>query len=516
MSYPYKDFREYIDSLDQKGLLVRVDKQINKDTELVPLVRLQFRGLPEDDRRAFLFSNVTDSNGRTFDGFVAIGTFASSKQVYLNAINAAADAVGQTWGKAFSSPIKPVVVDGGPCKEVVIKGEDIIATGGVDAFPHPISTPGFDPAAYLTSPFWVTKDIETGIYNVGVYRGMVKGPDKIGLQMDTPAQHISQHLDKARKQGKHLEAAIVLGAVPALGLASVQKVPYGVSEYDVAGALMGEPMELVACETVDLEVPAHAEIVIEGEIHSDYLENEGPFGEVSGYMGLGTSSPVFHVKCITHRKKPILQAFISEMPPNESTMMRKIGFENVYRNFLKNNCNIASVKNVNVYEMGACNMMFVVQLDNPLPGQARQALYAVSGYEPSMGKIVIAVDGDIDPGDMNSVIWALSFRMLPHLDIEVLRGKLPRLDPMAAVEGASSALLIDATRPFAFPPTSLPDKRYMENAVSIWQELGLPALSLKEPWHGYELGNWSDENRRDAELATSSRYLEKQYTSKFL
>jgi len=511
VSYPYSDFRAYIEDLERNGLLRRISKKINKDTELMPLVRLQFRGLPEEERSAFLFENVTDSNGRSFDGSVAVGTFASSKAVYARALNTTLDNIGKVWEGAFNTPIPPEIVPSGECKEVIIKGEDLESRGGIDYFPHPNSTPGFDPSPFLTSPYWVTKDVETGIYNVGVYRGMIKGADRIGLQMDTPSQHISIHIDKARKQGKNLECAIVLGAVPSLGLASVQKVPYGVSEYDIAGGLMGEPLKLVECETVDLEVPASAEIIIEGEIRTDYLEREGPFGEASGYMGESTMSPVFHVKCITHRKKPIVQAFISEFPPSESTMMRKIGFENVYKRFLKTNCNISSVKEVSFYEMSTCNMMFVIQLENPTPGQARQALYAASGYEPSMGKIIIAVDQDIDPSNLESVIWALSFRMQPHKDVDILRGKLTRLDPSipkGESNAASSSLIIDATRPYDYPPTSLPVKEYMENALSIWEELDFPKLSLQIPWHGYELGAWTNDNRKEAQLATLSRYLE--------
>jgi UbiD family decarboxylase len=514
LSYPYKDFRDYLRQLEEQNLLVRVTQPINKDTELMPLVRLQFRGLPTEKRRAFLFENVTDSRGRSFEGSVAVGTFASSKQVYAKALNADLDSIGKAWEQAFTHPIPPVTVPTGPCKEVIIQGDELIKTGGVDAFPHPNSTPGFDPAPFLTSAYWVTKDVDTGDYNVGVYRGMIKGPDRIGIQMDTPAQHIAIHIDKARKKGVNLQAAIVLGAVPALGLASVQKVPYGVSEYDIAGGLMGEALEVVRCETVDLEVPANAEVIIEGELRTDFFEREGPFGEASGFMGEETQSPVFHVTCITHRKKPVVQAFMSEFPPSESTQMRKIGFENVYKRFLKLNCNISCVKDVSFYEMGACNMMFVIQLDNPAPGQARQALYAAAGYEPSMGKVIIAVDQDVDPANLESVVWAMSFRMQPHRDVEILRGRLPRLDPSTdknRVEGneaSSSSLLIDATRPFPYPPTSLPDKPYMERAMTIWEELGLPQLELQTPWHGYELGAWSDESREEALLATLGRYLE--------
>ena len=510
MAYPFRDFRDYLTTLEARGLLVRVTRTIDKDTELVPLVRLQFRGLPVEQRRAFLFENVTDRRGRSFDGSVAIGTFAASREVYATALGADLDQVPATWQRALAAPIEPVRVATGPCKDVIITGEELDRTGGVDLFPHPISTPGFDPAPFLTSPYWVTRDVETGEYNVGTYRGMIKGPRRVGLQMDTPSQHIAVHLAKARRLGRALDVAIVLGAVPAVGLASVQKVPYGVSEYAIAGGLMGEPLEVVRCETVDLDVPAHAEIVIEGRIDPDMVEPEGPFGEASGYMGPRTSSPALEVTCITHRRTPVVQAFISEFPPSESTLMRKIGFENVYRDFLRRACNIDAVSGVCFYESSTCNMMFVISLSSPNPGQAWQALYAASGYEPSMGKIVIAVDDDIDPEDFEAVIWALSFRMQPARDIRILDGKLPRLDPSAAsgAGASSSAVLIDATRAGPYPPTSLPTRDYMENALAIWDDLGLPELSLAPPWYGYELGAWGDDNRQEATRALLGRYLE--------
>jgi UbiD family decarboxylase len=514
--YPYNDLRDYLRELESRDLLQRITERVNKDTELVPLVRLQFRGLPEDERRAFVFDDVTDSRGRQFDASVAIGTFAASRRVYAAALGVErADQAGPVWQRALSTPIEPQLVADGVCKEVVITDpKELEESGGVDAFPHPISTPGFDNAPFLTSPYWISKDPEDGTYNVGVYRGMVKGPRRVGLQMDTPSQHIAIQLRKAARLGRPLEVAIVIGALPALGLASVQKVPYGVSELTIAGGLMGRALEMVRCETVDLEVPAHAELVIEGHVDPTNLEPEGPFGEASGYMGPRTHSPSVEVTAITHRRRPIVQAFISEFPPSESTLMRKIGFENVYRRFLRESCNIASVQDVCFYEMATCNMMFVIRLKDPTPGQAWQAMYAAAGYEPSMGKLIVAVDEDVDPANLESVVWALAFRMQPHRDVKVLGNRLARLDPsMPAEPGAdvtadASALLIDATRGRPYPPTSLPSEDHMRAAQDLWQRLGLPALELRDPWHGYELGEWNDENREEAALATDGRYLE--------
>jgi 4-hydroxy-3-polyprenylbenzoate decarboxylase len=231
-------------------------------------------------------------------------------------------------------------------------------------------------------------------------------------------------------------------------------------------------------------------------------------------MGPRTSSPSLEVTAITHRERPIVQAFISEFPPSESTLMRKIGFENVYKRFLRESCNISAVEDVCFYEMATCNMMFVIRLKDPSPGQAWQAMYAAAGYEPSMGKMIIAVDDDIDPEDLESVVWALAFRTQPHRDTKILGNRLPRLDPSMPNDPAlpaaadASSLLIDATRGRDYPPTSLPAEEHMRGAEKLWERLALPQLDLRDPWYGYELGDWGDEERAEAALAVLGRYLE--------
>lgn len=519
MTYPYADLREYLAMLDARGLLATIAAPVNKDTELVPLVRLQFRGLPAEQRRGFHFTNVTDGRGRAFDGSVAIATFAASREIYDLAVGVAGpggaggtgpSTAGQAWARALEHPIEPRLVETGPCKENVLTG-DALGDAGVDAFPHPVSTPGFDPAPFLTAGCWVTRDVEDGTYNVGTYRGMIKGPRKIGLQMDTPSQHIAIHLAKARRAGRTLEVAIVIGVTPAVALSSVQKLPYGFSEYALAGGLMGRPLDVVRAETVDIDVPAHAEIVIEGYIDPEDLEPEGPFGEASGYMGPKTMSPYVHVTAITHRSAPVVQAFISEYPPSESTLMRKIGFENVYTRFLRRSCNIASVTKVTFYESASVNMIIAISLADPTAGQAWQAMYAVAGYEPSMGKVIIALDDDVDPENLESVWWALSYRFQPHRDVKVLEGRVARLDPSAPnVPGqpapAASALLIDATRGGPYPPTSLPSRQRMTEAGALWRELGLPPLTLRAPWFGTEFGAWGEDDRARARRAEAGDY----------
>jgi 4-hydroxy-3-polyprenylbenzoate decarboxylase len=166
--------------------------------------------------------------------------------------------------------------------------------------------------------------------------------------------------------------------------------------------------------------------------------------------------------------------------------------------------------------MASCNMLFVIQLENPILGQPWQALRAAAAFDTSLGKIFITVDADVDPDSMDGVLWALSYAMQPHRDVEIIRGKVPRLDPSvppgadaAYPDGAgASAMLINACREHPYPPVSLPRRDFMDGAVARWEKLGLPALELQTPWYGYPLTAWTAENAEEAELAVTGRYFE--------
>ncbi len=177
------------------------------------------------------------------------------------------------------------------------------------------------------------------------------------------------------------------------------------------------------------------------------------------------------------------------------------------------------MKKVACYEMASCNMFFVIQLDRPAPGQPWQALRAAAAFDPSLGKMFVAVDADVEPDSMDAVLWALSYSMQPHRDVEIIRGKVARLDPSvppskderesAYPEGrGASAMLINACREHPYLPVSLPRRDFMDKALERWQALSLPALDLKTPWHGYPLSAWTEENAAVAELAVEGRYFE--------
>ena len=514
----YKDVRDYIAELDRLGLLVRVKRRSNKDKEICPLVRWQFQGLDPEQRRGWLFENVTDSRGRNFDAKVAVSIVGGSPRIYAAALGLQNEGqIEGKWQQAISNPLEPVIVEksAAPVKEEIFKGDDIIRSGGIDKFPIPVVNPGTDPAAYFSAPIWVTKDPDTGVYNAGTYRSQLKAPDRLGVHISSGHDGRS-HWFKARAKGKPLEAVLILSPDPTVSLCSVSKLDQ--SEYNVAGALNGSPLPLVKAETVDMLIPANAEIAIEGKIRTDILEMEGPFGEFSGYTGPADYKFVFEATAITHRRTPIVQVFISEMPPSESTVIRKFGRENPLRRELA--AKVPSFKDVNILEEGGCEEMVVIALHNPKVGETSQALRTAVAFNRKYFKWIIAVDDDINIRDLFSIMWAINFRVQPHRDVEIQRGKNCGLDPSSAPASAplnerdypdvlgGSRILIDATLKWPYTPVALPSKELMENAMVIWKELGLPKLTPKSPWHGYELGYWPKEWEEAAKLAIEGRYLE--------
>jgi UbiD family decarboxylase len=180
---PRLDLQQHLTDLEAAGLLVRIDRPINKDTELIPLVRWQFiGGVAEDQRRAFLFTHVTDSKGRKYDMPVVVGALASSPEIYALGMGRAVDEIGDAWMAAIAHPIPPVKTNDAPCQEVVITG-DALKKEGLKALPVPVSTPGFDAAPYLTATLCVTRDPESGIQNMGTYRVALKAADRAVVRM---------------------------------------------------------------------------------------------------------------------------------------------------------------------------------------------------------------------------------------------------------------------------------------------------------------------------------------------
>lgn len=512
-----RNLREQVAELERRGLLARIGEPVCKDTELHPLVRLQFLGRDANDRKGFLFENVTDARGRSFDAQVAVGIMAASRAVYTAGLGCeSTEEVYERWQQGLNSPIPTVEASGeAPVHEVVLTGEDLVGEGaGLDGLPIPISTPGFDPAPYITAGHWHTVDPDTGIRNVGNYRGQLKATNKTGVYV-AKSQHIGIHWEKARQAGKPLEAAVVVGVPPAVSYCAVAKIPYGIDELTVAGGMVGEPIETVPCKTVDISVPAEAEVVIEGRIHTDYRELEGPFGEYHGYMAGPAQNPVFEVTAITRRRRPIWVSFLSQKPPSESTQIRQIANESIFNKFLRNDCNNPSVLEVGFPQYAGSYEMIVIRMKPTNPAAVWQALNAAVALEAGYGKVIVAVDDDIDIRDSEAIWWAINYHTQPHRDFRILRGKVglapysvgPDIDEglfsaLYPDNQGASAVLIDATRKWPYPPVSLPPKESMERAVERWHELGLGELKdLSSPWYGRVTSRFGEELVEAAERA---------------
>ncbi|HVA07306.1 MAG TPA: UbiD family decarboxylase, partial [Acidimicrobiales bacterium] len=350
----YRDLHEHLSCLDEAGLLVRVTRPIDKDSELHPLVRWQFRGgIPEARRRAFLFENVVDAKGQQFDIPVVVGALAANREIYRLGLGAdSLDDLPEFWDRALRRPVPPEVVDVAACHEVVVIGAELRERRrGLDGLPVPISTPGWDNGPYLTTSHFITRDPDDGVANMGNYRGQIKSPVRLGMNPSLQLQPgIYAHWLKARERGEPLECAVVVGAPPVVSFAAVQKMPPGSDELAVAGGLVGGPIGVVAAKTVDIMVPAEAEIVIEGLISTELLEPEGPFGESHGHVNLQEFNAFMDVTAITRRRDAVLTSIISQVTPSESSLIKRVAYEPLFLRHLRDQLGIKGVKRVVLHE----------------------------------------------------------------------------------------------------------------------------------------------------------------------
>jgi 4-hydroxy-3-polyprenylbenzoate decarboxylase len=500
-------------ALEKAGLLIRIDRKINKDTEMHPLVRWQFRGgIPEKDRKAFLFTNVTDSKGRTYDIPVVVGAMAANPEIYSVGMGVPLDQIDAAWQKAIREPIQPTVVEHAPCQEIVIQGDELLEPGkGLDGIPVPISTPGWDNGPYTTLSQYITKDPDTGVQNLGNYRGQVKSPTRLGMNPSLELRPgIYTHWEKYKARGEKMPAAVVLSGPPCVAFTSSQKVPERLDELAVAGGLVGSSVNVVKAKTVDLLVPAEAEIIVEGYISTEFLEPEAPFGESHGHVNLQEFNAYMEVTCITRRKDAVLSSIISQVTPSESSVIKRVALEPMFTAHLRDVLGIKSVIKVSMHEpLTNLRRFIVVTMKN---GAAEtdvwRALYGSVSLHAAMGKYVIAVDEDIDPRNSDMLLWAMAYRANPKLDMQILDHKDQGHGPRSKRNNSQdSAVLINAMLKEKYPPISLPKREFMENAKKIWEELGLPALRPETPWYGYSLGEWSEEFDDAAQQAVEGNYF---------
>jgi UbiD family decarboxylase len=493
---PRLDLQEHIADLDARGLLTRIDHPVDKDSELHPLVRLQFiGGIPEAERKAFLFTNVTDGSGRRYEMQVVVGAIAASAEIYSLGMRRPVGEIGAAWLEAIAKPIPPVRVVSPRCQEVIITGDALRAPNrGLKLLPVPISTPGFDAAPYLTATLCITKDPESGIQNVGTYRAALKATDRLVVRMVARAGGAGGflHWQKYQARGAPMPIAIVVGAAPVAMFTGAQKLAVDLDELGVAGALAGRAVPIARCATVDLDVPADSEIVIEGLIDTGKLEPEAPFGESNGYVALEAFNMPMQVTAITHRRKPVFASIISQVTPSESSLVKKVAYEPLYLAHLKDTLAVRGVRRVVLHEpLTNLRPVIFVQF---APGTARtevwRGLHGAAAFQAIFGKLVIGVSEDIDPANLDAVLWAVAYRCNPIDDVQIAPYHGGDQGSQYSSGGRASKLLIDATAKGPMPPLALPKREFMERAQALWAKLDLPPIALKAPWHGYPLGDW--------------------------
>lgn len=430
--------RAFLDSLPDDEFL-RISEPIDLDHLPTALV------LALEKQRAFPVVVIEQPQG--FDMPVIVNLFADRDRIARMAGGATATDFNELWLKAEHNPLPPVIVESGPVQEVVQFGDDI------NTELLPISRHfEQDAGRYIGSGILVCKDPDTGVRNLSYQRLQMKGKNRFGASLHSRG-HIWEHLQRAEARGQNLEVAVVLGAHPAVHLAAGAKVAMEVDEFDIAGALIGRPVELVKCKTIDVEVPANAEIVIEGEILANTHEDEGPYGEYTGYSTFRSTRNLFVVKAITRRTNPIYLDLIPGYSTEHLLLGRVAKEAHVYHRLKEV---VPTLKALN-YPKSGTHFHAYMSFTKSAEGQARHALMLLFGLD-SYIKLAVAVDDDVDVYNEEDVLWALATRFQADTDMFMVpKVFCNRLDP-SSVDGMSAKLGLDATAPLDWDVarTSLP------------------------------------------------------------
>jgi UbiD family decarboxylase len=278
-----------------------------------------------------------------------------------------------------------------------------------------------------------------------------------------------------------MPVAIAIGVDPTIVLSSISKFPYGTDELSVAGGLRGEAVPLVGCETIDLEVPANAEIILEGFLRAGEREQEGPFGEFSGYMSPGGQQPVIELTCMTRRRTPVYHSFLSQMPPSESSCIRSLSRSAALYHHLRQVLGLP-VRAVHFTESGGASCVLVISIKKEYPEQIKEFAWGAWSLMNKEGKFTIVVDEDVDVHSPFQVEWAMSFHAQPARDTFIVDGVVPSgVDPSTAPANipqhdprrrAGSKILIDATRKHPYPPPARVPAESIEKAKQKWSQYG--------------------------------------------
>ena len=437
MSEKKFELRDYIDTLQKQAPeeIRVVNKKVSNTFEL-PAVLEQLEA--KKQYPAILFNRVGD-----FNMPVMSNLFATRKRQAL-ALGVDEKDLNDVYRSRENNRIEPELISTGPVKDVIVKGDD------VDITVFPIVTHNKDDAGpYITAGAMVIKDPETGIRNIGIYRHMLHNKKQIGIHL-AEVSHSNLVYDKHRKQGKPMEVAITVGMHPIFYLGVLSFVPYGVDEYAVVGGLMQEPLKLVKCETVDLEVPAMAEIVIEGTIDPEKRMKEGPYGEFTTLYGKESMNPVVDIQAITMRQNPLfLDIFSAHIDQQLLGGTPRLGM--IY-NAVKMAC--PTVKDVFMPPSGCCRLTCYIAIEKRHEGEAKNAICAAFAADPFL-KYAVVVDTDVDIFNDFSVLRSIVTRVQMDEDVFSIRNaKGHPLDPTARNGFLVGKVGIDATKPLkGYPET---------------------------------------------------------------
>ena len=480
----YKDLREFVAALEKAGELKRIPFEVDPALEITEFAdRAVKRNGP-----ALLFEKP---KGHSVP--VLINAFASMRRMEIalqvDSVQEIADRITDylqmkmpegILGKIKMLPMLaemgsffPKIVSDGPCQEVVKKD-------GFSLFDFPILQCWPDDGGrYITLPMVFSKNPETGKRNCGCYRIQIFDERTTGMHWQTHKQG-AEHYRRLRAQGKvsRMEAAIAVGADPAAMYSAILPLPPDLDEMMIAGFLRRQSVEMVKCKTVDIEVPANSEIVLEGYLELGELRTEGPFGDHTGFYSLADDYPVFHVQCVTHRKNPIYATTIVGPPPMEDFYMGK-AIERIFLPLMR--LNLPEVRDIHMPAEGIFHNMIIVSIRKSYPGHARKVMHGIWGTGQAMfSKCIVVVDEDVNVQNLSEVAWKALNNIDPQRDIEFVLGPVDSLDHASRLANFGSKMGIDATkkwpaegftRPWPDVITMKPEVKLRVD--TLWKQAGL-------------------------------------------
>jgi len=469
-----KDIRDFIAKCEEEGILHRIKAPVDVNLELSHTAKIN----EEAGGPVLLFENL-----KGYDIPVLISACTTTKKMAV-ILGQPSDysmcQLSREWMKLTTKElIKPRTIDAPPVMENVIEGKDV----NVNNFPAPLFYP-MDGGRYIgTSAFLVTKDSETGWTNLGTYRMQILDDNNVGVQI-IKGKHADMMMKQYQAMGKKMPAAAVIGCDPILFLVSSTLVSAQTDEYDIAGALRGEPVEIFESDFTGLKYPAHAEIILEGEIDPENLKPEGPLGEYTGYYsgskGKDFPKPCLEVKRIIHRNNPIFWSTTVGKPINDIHMIQSLNRTATLWTDLET-MRVPGIQSVYIPANSAGRFWAIVSVKTMYPGHANHVGNAViattTGHYGLKG--VIVVDADIPADDWDRVMWALSVRYSPYRDTEIIkRGRATPLDPSQHIKQRDivSRIIMDATTPYEWdekPVEIVMDKKMTQQVLSRWKEFGL-------------------------------------------